>query len=102
MSETAKPPPGPTQTPGEVLLQDFLEPAGLSQSALARAIGVSPRRINEIILGKRVITADTDLRLSTYWGMEPGMWLGLQMEQDLALARHKLGQKLALIIPREP
>src|SRR3989304_6262550 len=61
--------------PGEVLLEDFLKPMGLSQTALARAIGVPPRRINEIVLGKRAITADTDLRLARYFGLSEGFFV---------------------------
>jgi antitoxin HigA-1 len=68
----------PDPTPGEVLLLEFIEPMGLTQNGLARAIGVPPRRINEIVLGKRSITADTDLRLARYFGVSEGFWLGLQ------------------------
>ena len=63
--------------PGEILLEEFLKPMELSQNALARAVGVPPRRINEIVLGKRAITADTDLRLPRYFGMSEGFFLGL-------------------------
>ncbi|WP_029086134.1 HigA family addiction module antitoxin [Brevundimonas aveniformis] len=87
-------------TPGDILLEDFLKPAGLSQSALARAIGVPPRRINEIVLGKRTVTADTDLRLARYWGLRPGYFLGLQADFDLVEQRRKLGDALARITPR--
>lgn len=69
--------------PGEVLLQEFLEPLGISQNAAARAINVPPRRINEICLGKRAITPDTALRLSRYFGTTPYFWLGLQNDFDL-------------------
>src|SRR3972149_10571801 len=69
--------------PGEVLLEEFLVPMKLSQNALARAIGVPPRRINEIVLGKRSITADTDLRLARYFGLSEGFFLGLQTDFDL-------------------
>jgi addiction module HigA family antidote len=72
--------------PGEVLLEDFLRPMGLSQTRLALAIGVPPRRINEIVLGKRGITADTALRLARYFGVSPQFWLGLQMDYDLDTA----------------
>src|SRR5579883_3490007 len=68
----------PNPTPGEILLHEFLEPMELSQNGLARAIGVPPRRINEIVLGKRAITADTDLRLARYFGLSDGFWLGIQ------------------------
>lgn len=87
-------------SPGEVLLEDFLRPAALSQSALARAIGVPPRRINEIVLGKRAITADTDLRLSRYWGVSEGFWLSLQADFDLMARRRELGDVLDKITPR--
>lgn len=87
-------------TPGDILLHDFLEPLEMSQTALARAIGVPPRRINEIVLGKRSVTADTDLRLSRYWGMSPGFWLGLQADHDLMERRRQLGSELKKITPR--
>jgi addiction module HigA family antidote len=87
-------------TPGDVLLEDFLKPLDMSQSALARAIGVAPRRINEIVLGKRAVTADTDLRLSRYWGLSDGFWLSLQAEFDLMQKRRELGDVLAKIQPR--
>lgn len=69
--------------PGEVLLEEFLEPLELSQNRLAREIGVPPRRINEIVLGKRSVTPDTALRLSRYFGTSSRFWLGLQMDYDL-------------------
>lgn len=69
--------------PGEVLMEEFLEPFGISQNRLAREIGVPPRRINEIVLGKRSITPDTALRLSRYFGNSSRFWLGLQMDYDL-------------------
>ena len=72
--------------PGEVLQQEFLEPLGLSQNKLALALHVPARRINEIILGKRGITADTALRLARYFGMSPQFWLGLQMDFELDIA----------------
>lgn len=87
-------------TPGDVLLEDFLKPLGMSQTALAKAIGVPPRRINEIVLGKRAVTADTDLRLARYWGVSPGFFLGLQIDHDLMEQRRKLGGALEKIIPR--
>jgi antitoxin HigA-1 len=90
----------PIPTVGEILLEDFLRPAGLSQNALARAIGVSPRRINEIVLGKRAITADTDLRLARYYGISEGLFLGLQIDYDLRIRRRALGKKLDAIKPR--
>lgn len=87
-------------TPGEILLEEFIAPAGLSQTALATAIGVPPRRINEIVLGKRAITADTDLRLARYWGMSEGFFLRLQTSYDLRMQRARMGDVLARITPR--
>lgn len=90
----------PNPNPGEILLVEFIEPMGLSQSALARAIGVPPRRINEIVLGKRAVTADTDLRLARYFGLADGFWLGLQADHDLMDQRRKIATDLAKIEPR--
>jgi addiction module HigA family antidote len=73
----------PNVHPGEVLLEEFLEPLGISQNRLAREIGVPPRRINEIVLGKRSVTPDTALRLSRYFGTSSRFWLGLQLDYDL-------------------
>jgi len=73
--------------PGEILLEEFMKPRGLSQNALARALSVPPRRINEIVLEKRGITADTALRLARYFGTNAEMWTGLQADYDLRLAR---------------
>lgn len=84
---------------GEILLDEFLRPLGLSQSALARAIAVPPRRINEIVLGKRAVTADTDLRLARYFGVSEGFFLNLQAEYDLLQAKRTMGAKLAAITP---
>jgi addiction module HigA family antidote len=80
--------------PGEVLLEEFLKPMGLSQNRLALAISVPPRRINEIVLGKRSITADTALRLARYFGNSPQFWLGLQRDYDLDMATEALGERL--------
>jgi len=80
--------------PGEVLLEEFLKPMGLSQSKIAHDIGVPPRRINEIILKKRRITADTALRLARYFGTSPEFWLGLQAQYDLDIAADQLGDRL--------
>jgi addiction module HigA family antidote len=88
--------------PGDILLEDFLKPMGMSQNALARAIGVSPRRINEIILGKRAITADTDLRLMRYFGMSEGFFLRLQASYDLMDRRRAMGDELDKIVPMKP
>ncbi len=90
----------PIPTPGEILLEEFLKPSGQSQNALARVIGVSPRRINEIVLGKRAITADTDLRLARYYKISEGIFLGLQTDYELHVERRKLGDKLDFIVPR--
>lgn len=87
-------------TPGEILLEEFLKPMELSQNALARAIGVPPRRINEIVLGKRTVTADTDLRLARYFGMSEGFFLGLQTDHDLMQRKREIGDDLAAITPR--
>jgi len=81
--------------PGEVLLEEFLVPMNISQNALARAIGVAPRRINEIVLGKRAITADTALRLAKTFGTSEGFWLGLQADYDVEEARKIIGKDLA-------
>jgi addiction module HigA family antidote len=80
--------------PGEVLLEEFLAPMGISQNALARATGVPPRRINEIVLGKRALTADTALRLAAFFGTSEGFWLGLQADYDLEEARPGMGKEL--------
>ncbi|GIK43893.1 MAG: transcriptional regulator [Chloroflexota bacterium] len=80
--------------PGEVLLEELLKPMGLSQNHLALRIGVPARRINEIVLGKRGITADTALRLGRYFGMSPQFWLGLQMDYDLDVTADKLAERL--------
>jgi addiction module HigA family antidote len=80
--------------PGEVLLEEFLKPFGMSQSRLALDIGVHPRRINEIVLGKRSISADTALRLARYFGNSPQFWLGLQMDYDLDVTEELLGNRL--------
>jgi addiction module HigA family antidote len=90
----------PNPRPGEILLEEFLKPMALSQTALARAIGVPPRRINEIVLGKRAVTADTDLRLGRYFGMSEGFFLGLQTDFDLMQRRRQIGDQLAAIRPR--
>ncbi len=90
----------PNPHPGEILDEEFLTPMELSQSALARAIGVAPRRINEIVLGKRAVTADTDLRLARYFGMSEGFFLGLQSDYELMEQRRKMGAVLKKIRPR--
>ena len=75
--------------PGEILREEFMKPRGLSQNALARALNVPPRRINEIVLEKRRITADTALRLGRYFGTSAEMWAGLQADYDLRLVRYE-------------
>jgi antitoxin HigA-1 len=90
----------PNPHPGEILMEEFLKPMSLSQTALANAIDVPPRRINEIVLGKRAITADTDLRLARYFGMSDGFFLGLQTDYELMRRRREIGGKLKAIRPR--
>jgi len=85
--------------PGEVLLEEFLEPADLSQNRLALSIGVPARRINEIVLGKRAITANTALRLARYFDTTPQFWLGLQEDYDLEELRHAKSKELRAIEP---
>jgi len=80
--------------PGEVLMEEFLRPLALSQNRLALAIGVHPRRINEIVLEKRGITADTALRLSRFFGTTAEFWLGLQKDYELDVAVDQLGDRL--------
>ena len=80
--------------PGEILQKEFLEPMGLSQNKLALALHVPARRVNEIVLGKRGITADTALRLSRYFGMSPQFWLGLQMDYELDVAEDLLEDRI--------
>jgi addiction module HigA family antidote len=80
--------------PGEVLLEEFIKPMGLSQHRVALGIGVDARRINEIVLGKRRVTADTALRLSKFFGTSPKFWMGLQSDYDLDVASLELGDRL--------
>ena len=84
----------PNVHPGEILIEEFLVPLGISQNALARAAGVPPRRINEIVLGKRAVTADTALRLAAFFGTSEGFWLGLQADYDLEETRRAIGKDL--------
>lgn len=88
--------------PGEILLHDFMEPLGLSQSALARALGVTPIRINHIVRGQRAITADTALRLSRYFGTRPAWWLDLQSHYDLQAAADEAEDRIARTVSRCP
>jgi len=80
--------------PGEVLLEEFIKPMGLSQNRLAIDIGVDARRINEIVLGKRAVTANTALRLSRFFDNSPQFWMGLQSQYDLDIAQDQLGKRL--------
>lgn len=80
--------------PGEILLEEFLIPMEISQNRLARDIGVPPRRINEIVHGKRAVSADTALRLARYFGTSEAFWMGLQADYDLEEARKSLGDRL--------
>jgi len=80
--------------PGEVLLEEFLKPMGISQNRLALNIGVPARRINEIVLGKRSVTADTALRLAKFFGDSAEFWLGLQAQYDLDVTAEALGERL--------
>jgi len=80
--------------PGEILYEEFLKPMNISQNQLGRDLDVSPRRINEIIHGKRSVTADTALRLSVYFGNSASFWLGLQMDYDLDIAEDTMSRKI--------
>ena len=81
--------------PGEILLHDFMEPLNLSQSALAKALGVTPMRVSQVVRGQRAVTADTALRLSRYFGTRPGWWMDLQTHYDLETAADKLESRIA-------
>jgi len=85
--------------PGEILMQEFLKPLGITQYRLAKEIGVSQRRIGEIVAGTRAVTADTGLRLSRFFGMSEGFWVGLQVDYDAARAKDALAKTLARIKP---
>ncbi len=98
MTDTDNPIMAPVH-PGEMLMEDFLEPLGITQYRLAQAIGVSARRINEIVHGGRRISADTALRLSRYFGMSDGFWLNLQSHYDLEVEKDRLGETLEDIEP---
>ena len=89
----------PLATPGEILLEEFMKPLGVSQYRLAKAIGVPPRRINEIVHGKRAITADTALRLAVFFGTDAQSWINLQTHYDLETTREGLAAILAGIRP---
>lgn len=91
----------PNVHPGEVLMEEFLEPLALSQNHLARDLHVPPRRINEIVLGKRAVTPDTALRLARYFGTSERFWLGLQVDYDLEEAEREAGARIQEeIVPR--
>jgi len=80
--------------PGEILMYEFLEPLNMSQNQLANDLGVPPRRINEIIHGKRGITADTALRLARYFNMTPQFWMGLQMDFELDVEQDRISERI--------
>ena len=88
-----------TVTPGELLLEEFLQPMGISQYRLAKEIGVPAQRISEIVSGKRSITADTDLRLCRFFGLSKGYWLRAQIEYDTEIAEQEMADVLAQIQP---
>ncbi len=90
----------PNPHPGEILMEEFLKPMELSQTALAKALHVPPRRINEIVPGKRAITADTDLRLARYFGLSEGFFLRLQTDHELMTRRREIADQLEAIRPR--
>ncbi|WP_062288143.1 HigA family addiction module antitoxin [Demequina phytophila] len=85
--------------PGEVLMEDFIKGFEITQNKLAVAIGVPPRRINEIVHGKRAITADTALRLGRYFGIDPQFWLNLQAHYELEVAEDRMAAQIAAITP---
>ena len=89
----------PYPTPGEILLEEFLKPMGITQYRLAKEIGVSQRRIGEIVAGKRAVTADTGLRLSRFFAMSDAFWTGLQIDYDTAMTREAMADTLAAIQP---
>ena len=88
--------------PGEILMEEFLKPMNLSQNRLALSMSVPARRINEIVLGKRGITADTALRLARYFGMSPQFWMGIQMDYALDVAEDELSDRLEIEVRPHP
>ena len=90
----------PNPHPGEILAGEFMGPMGISQNALARAIQVPPRRINEIVNGKRAISADTDLRLARYFGVSEGFFLSMQADFDIMERKREISGLLQSIVPR--
>jgi addiction module HigA family antidote len=91
----------PPPHPGEILLEEFLKPMGITQYRLAKAIGVPQRRIGEIVAGTRGVSADTGLRLSRFFGMSEGFWIGLQAGYEQAVAKEAIAKTLAKIRPWE-
>jgi addiction module HigA family antidote len=89
----------PSIHPGEILREEFMQPLGLSSTALARAFGVTAARVNEIVRAKRGITADTALRLARFFGTDPQSWLNLQQQYDISCAQEALGKALTTIKP---
>jgi addiction module HigA family antidote len=89
----------PYPHPGEILLEEFLKPMGITQYRLAKEVGVPQRRIGEIVAGARGVSTDTGLRLSRFFGMSDGFWIGLQMDYDAAKAKDSLARTLAKIKP---
>ena len=89
----------PYPHPGEILLEEFLKPLGITQYRLAKEIGVPQRRIGQIVAGARAVTTDAGLRLSRFFGMSEGFWIGLQMDYDAARAKDVLAKTLAKIKP---
>ena len=87
-------------TPGDILLEEFLEPMGISQAQLARDIKVPPNRINQIINGKREISTDTALRLGKYFGIEPEFWLNLQMRHNMKVVKEKTGNQIDMEVKK--
>ena len=92
----------PYPHPGEILLEEFLKPMGITQYRLAKEIGVPQRRIGEIVAGLRAVTIDTDLRLSRFFGTSDGFWVGLQTDYDTVKAKDALADVLARIHPHTP
>src|SRR5579859_3752851 len=90
----------PPVHPGEILVEEFLTPLGITQYRLAKDLSVPPRRINEIVLGKRGISADTALRLSRYFGTSEALWMNLQTHYDLEIEKDRLGDRLTQEVKR--
>jgi len=91
----------PPTTPGEILLEEYLQPMGISQNAMARAIGVAPRAINEIVLGKRAITPAMSIRFGAFFGQSDGFWHGLQVECDFRALRRQRRKLVANVRPAQ-